>query len=82
MSSKSPRWLTALVATATLVGATAMADEPRPHITGIDYMDALTSVDDVGIPIQEAARSGAHGAGQCPFSRTSSVEHRLGSWRP
>jgi uncharacterized protein YggE len=31
MSSKSLRWMTALAATATLVAATAMADEPRPR---------------------------------------------------
>jgi hypothetical protein len=35
MSSKSLRWTTALVATATLFAATAMADEPRPRTVSV-----------------------------------------------
>jgi hypothetical protein len=46
MSSKSTRWLTALVA-ATLVAATAMADEPRPRTVSVTGQSEVAAEPDM-----------------------------------
>jgi len=47
MSLKSPRLLTALVATATLVAATAMADEPRPRTVSVTGQSEVAAEPDM-----------------------------------
>ena len=47
MSLKSPRWLTALVAIATLVAATAMADEPRPRTVSVTGQSEVAAEPDM-----------------------------------
>jgi uncharacterized protein YggE len=47
MSSKSPRWMTSLVAAATLVAATAMADEPRPRTVSVTGQSEVAAEPDM-----------------------------------
>jgi len=47
MSLKSPRLLTALVATATLVAATAVADEPRPRTVSVTGQSEVAAEPDM-----------------------------------